>query len=302
METLAGASGAPANADNAAPAATGEADANPGNATSDGSAPSVPEADTSAPKVPAKEDPVQKRIDQLTREKYDALRDRDRRDYEVERLRAELEEARSAKQPEVAPQNEFPTLEQFGFDEGKYAAAVAAHYSKLATEQGTKAAQEALRAERERQSAETAQKTWTQREQDFKKSKPDYEAVALKHPRDGGPTITPSMAQIIKGSDVGPQVAYYLGENVDKANAIASLHPIDQAREIGRIEARLELAKAPPKPAVSQAPPPPSRIEADEAPSTVRVDSPESDALSDKEWTRRRNAQEAARLRKQRSG
>jgi hypothetical protein len=297
METLAGGSAAPAIADNAAHAATGEADANPVEATSDGSAPSVPEADTSAPKVPVKEDPVQKRIDQLTREKYDALRDRDRGSYELERLKTEIEQLRAAKQPEVATQNEFPTLEQFGFDEGKYAAAVASHYSKLATEQGTKAAQEALRAERERQDAENAQKTWSQRETDFKKSKPDYEAVALKHPQDGGPTITPSMAQIIKGSDVGPQVAYYLGENVDKANAIARLHPIDQAREIGRIEARLEAVKAA-APAVSKAPPPPSRIDADAAPATVKVDSPDSDNLSDAEWTRRRNAQELARRRK----
>lgn len=292
METLAP---TPANAENTAPVETAEADAKTVETPSDGSAPSVPEADTSAPKV--KEDPVQKRIDQLTREKYDALRERDRRDYEIERLRAEVEKFQTAKQPEVAPQNDFPTLEQFGYDEPKYQAAVAAHYSKLATEQGQKAAQEALRAERERLDSETAQKTWIQKESEFRKSNPDYAEVALKHPRDGGPIITPSMAQIIRESEVGPQVAYYLGENVEKSAAIAQLPPIAQAREIGRIEARLEAAKAA-KPAVSQAPRPPSKIETDAAPAVVRVDTADSDNLSDQEWTRRRNAQEAARIRK----
>src|SRR6478736_4476881 len=105
METLASCNSAPAIADNTAQVDAPEADAKGTDTTGDGSAPSVPEADTSAPKV--KEDPVQKRIDQLTREKYDALRERDRRDYELERLNARLKELETAKPAEVAPQD-FP--------------------------------------------------------------------------------------------------------------------------------------------------------------------------------------------------
>ncbi len=255
---------------------------------SEGSAPSIPKAGTSEDTSDWTEK-AQKRYHELTRERYEALRERDIERYEREQLQQRLEQFEKAKTEPVAPE-QFPTLEQFGFDEGKYAAAVAQHYSKLATEQGTKAAQEALRAERERQEAETAHKTWSQRQADFKKSKPDYDAVALKDPREGGPTITPSMAQIIRASDVGPQVAYYLGENVDKANAIAQLHPIDQAREIGRIEAKLELAKAPPKPAVSQAPPPVQKVDVSDAP----VDSDPS-VMTDKQFAKWREKQIAAR-------
>jgi len=296
METLASGAAAPANAE-LAPVETPEADAEGSPATSEGSAPSAPEASTPAPK----KDPVQERIDKLTRDKYDALRERDRKDYELERLRAEVEQFKAPK-TEVATQNDFPTLEQFGYDEGKYQAAVAQHFSKLAAEQGTVAARQALEAERQRQQQEQLTKNWATQEAEFMKSKPDYAEKVRREPRDGGPVISQSMADLIKASPVGAAVAYHLAENVEKSAAIAALPPIEQAREIGRIEARLEAAKQKPAPAVSQAPQPIPKVDADEAPVTVKVDSAESDALSDKEWTRRRNLQEQARLRKARGG
>ncbi len=298
METLASGTAAPANAESTAQAEAPEADAKGTEANGDGSAPSVPEADTSAPKV--KEDPVQKRIDQLTREKYDALRERDRQSYELERLNARLAEVEKAKQPEVAPQNDFPTLEQFGYDEGKFNAAVATHYAKLASEQARTAAQEQLRAEREQQSREQANKNWKTKEAEFLKSKPDYAQKVYRDPRDGGPIVTPHMGEVMMASEHGPAIAYHLAENVEAAAAIAQLPPLEQARELGRIEERLVAARAPAKPAVSQAPPPPAKVDATEAPSNFKVDTADSDQLSDAEWTRRRNAQEQARLRKAR--
>lgn len=294
METLAGGIPAPAHAETTAPVETVEADAGTVATKGDGSAPSVPEADTSAPKV--KEDPVQKRIDNLTREKYDALRERDRRDYEIERLSTRLKELETAKQPEVAPQNEFPTLEQHGYDEGKYQAAVAAHFSKLARDQATTATREQLEQERSKLQAETSQKNWQAKEAEFVKSKPDYAEKAYRHPRDGGPVITPAMGDLIRASELGPQVAYYLGENVEKSAAIAQLPPLEQARELGRIEER--LAKPVAAVAVSKAPPPTPKVDATDAPSNFKVDSSDSDSLSDAEWTRRRNAQEAGRKRR----
>ena len=283
METLASNIVAPANADNTAPVTTGEADANPVGTTSDASAASVPEADTPAPK----KDSVQERIDKLTREKYDALRERDRRDYEVERLRAELEQARTAPKAEVAPQNDFPTLEAFGYDEGKFNAAVASHYSKLATEQARAAAQEQMRLEREAEQRRRAGESWATKEAEFIKSKPDY----VEKVRDNRSLpITEHMAQVISESDVGPQVAYYLGENTDKARAIANLPPLSQAREIGRIEAAILAEKAKPKPAVSQAPPPISKVDGNEA----QVEKSPND-MSDAEFAKWRKRQIAAR-------
>ena len=295
METLAG-NAPPANADNTAQAEAPEADAKGTEATGDGSAPSVPEADTPAPK----KDPVQERIDKLTRDKYDALREADRRAYELERVNARLAELEKAPKTEIAPQNDFPTLEQHGYDEGKFMAAVAA-YTRGMTESAKAAAREAakeeLRAERVATQQQESLKTWAKKEAEFIKSKPDYVEKVLEART---LPISREIQMELRESELGPQIAYYLVENPDKAAAIMVLPMKDQLKEIGRIEARLESTKTPAKPAVSQAPPPVGKVDADDAATVVKVDSADSDNLSDKEWTRRRNAQEQARLRKQR--
>jgi hypothetical protein len=56
--------------------------------------------------------------------------------------------------------------------------------------------------------------------------------------------ITDVMAQAIQSSDLGPEVAYHLGTNPKEAERISKLAPLVQAREIGRLEAK--LASAPP--------------------------------------------------------
>jgi hypothetical protein len=296
METL-----APVPAVNAelAPGSNAEADANAGGTEGGESATPAPEAST-----PAK-DKVQERIDQLTREKYDHARRADQREYELERVNAEiaaLKQQLSSKSETTQVAPEFPTLEQYGYDEGKHQAALVAHVTQLAEKFGEAAAEKKLNAYLATVKAEKASETWTSKESEFKKSKPDYADKVYRHPRDGGPFITDSMVQLLRESDVGPQIAYHLAENVEASAAIARLPPLAQAREFGRIEARLEAAKAQPKPAVSQAPPPPSKVDADDAVVTVKVDSADSDTLSDKEWTRRRNMQEQARIRKARGG
>ena len=291
METLAGSVATPASADNSAPIETGDADANPVETKGDGTAPSVPEADTPSPK----KDPVQERIDKLTRDKYDALREADRKSYEMERLNARLAELEKAQKPEVAPQNDFPTLEQFGFDEAKFVAAVVAHNAHLTKAQATAAAKELIEAEREQTRVHEATRNWAKKEAEFIKSKPDYVEKVLEART---LPISREIQMELRDSELGPQIAYHLVENPEKAAAIMSLPFKEQLKEIGRIEARLEATKTPAKPAVSQAPTPVPKVDVDEAPVTVRVDSADSDTLSDREWTRRRNAQEQARLRK----
>jgi hypothetical protein len=51
--------------------------------------------------------------------------------------------------------------------------------------------------------------------------------------------ITTVMAQTIQASDMGPDIAYHLGANPKEANRIAQLPPFLQAKEIGKIEAKL---------------------------------------------------------------
>jgi hypothetical protein len=47
------------------------------------------------------------------------------------------------------------------------------------------------------------------------------------------------MAETIKASDLGPDLAYWLGSNPKEAERISRLSPLLQAREIGKIEAKL---------------------------------------------------------------
>ncbi len=292
METLA--SDLPATADNTALGNAPEADAGGSEAKGDGAAPSAPEAGSPATKV---KDPVQERFDKLTREKYDALREGDRKGYLLEQRERELAELKAKLEArettQVAPATTFPTLEQYGYDEAKFIAAVTA-YNKATTEASRAAAreeaQEIIRAEREAARAEQAQQTWKQKESDFKKSKPDYDEKVMRDPRDGGPIITQSMAQIITESDVGPAVVYHLSENTELSAAIAKLPQIEQARAIGRIEARIEAEKQKPKPAVSQAPPPVAKVDGSDAP----IEKSPSE-MSDAEFAKWRKKQIAAR-------
>lgn len=281
------------NAENAAPVETVEADANTEATGSEGSAPSAPKAGTSEETSDWTEK-AQKRYHELTRERYDALRERDIERYEKESLKARLDQLEKAKTQQVAPDT-FPTLEQYGYDESRYIAAVAQYNAK----QAEQVVETRLKAERDRQQQEVRQKGWQAKEAEFIKSKPDYvEKVQMARTL----PISQEAQQALLESDLGPQVAYHLVENPDKAAAIMQLSVPAQLREIGRIEARLEAAKVAPKPPVSQAPSPVPKLDVENAAPSFKVDTPDSDNLSDAEWTKRRNAQEQARRRKRAGG
>ena len=240
-----------------------------------------------------KRDDVQERFDKLTRERYEAQA----RAEIAEERRAALEarlaalEQEKAKPDPVAPDSP-PTLEQFGYDEAKYHAAVYDHLTKTV---GAKIRDEILgemkQTETQRAQQE-AQSAWEKRQGDFIKSNPDYvdKVLNARHL----PISKELQAELMQMDD-GPQLAYYLVENSEKALAMRKLPLSAQLRELGRIQAHLEAKKA--APPVSKAPPPVAKVDANTAPSSFKVDSAESDNLSDAEWMRRRNAQELARRR-----
>lgn len=245
------------------------------------SAPASPE-----PAVPER-DKVQERFDKLTREKYEALRAADTERYERERLEDRLRKLETKPDP-VVP-DDLPTLEAHGYDEAKYHAAMAA-WSRA---QARKEVSEALKQERDELKRTERQTAWQKKQSDFIKSNPDYAEKVL---RNRELPITDHMREAIVDSDAGPQVAYYLADNPDKAILISQMSAVGQAREIGRIEARLEAEKAKPAIAVSKAPAPVPTIEAAEPAVTVKPDSPESDEKwSADEWAKRRNKQVSQR-------
>ena len=239
-------------------------------------APAVPDAPESATGKEAPRDKVQERFDKLTREKYDALRQVDQLQYRLSELEAKVT-APKAEEPV-----KLPTLESVGFDEAKYQAALI----EFARNEARAAALSEMRSQAQARESQEKARSFEKRQAEFMAATPDY---ADKVHRDL--PISKAMAEIIRESEVGPQVAYFLGNNPDKAAAISSMSSEQAAREIGRIEARIELEKAKPKPLVSSAPPPPAKIDAVEPTQRIRVDTADSDQLSDAEWVRRRNAQ-----------
>ena len=96
--------------------------------------------------------------------------------------------------------------------------------------------------------------------------------------------ITTVMAQTIQASEIGPDVAYYLGANPREAERISRLSPYLQAKEIGKIE--VKLTDNPPVKKTTSAPPPLKPVTArGTANGTYETTDPRSvTAMSTSEW------------------
>jgi hypothetical protein len=96
--------------------------------------------------------------------------------------------------------------------------------------------------------------------------------------------FTTVMAQTIMASETGPEVAYFLGRNPDEAKRISRLSPFLQAKEIGRLEAK--LADAPPVKKPSSAPAPISPVTPRQTgtPSFDTTDPRSIKSMSTSEW------------------
>lgn len=228
---------------------------------------------------------VAKRIKELT----DARRAAEQREERLLRL---LEQNRTQPEPQKQEPTQPRTLKDFGYDEKAYTDHLYSEARKVA-EESAKQAGLKFRAEQE---AIQRRAKFDERVAQFKATVKDYDDVVT----DSTP-VSEGMADAIMDSDESGALMYYLGNNPDVATKLYHLSPAKAGREIQKIEDRLvaERKKAAEKP-VSQAPPPVPRLEgASEGSTKAKPDDPASDKeLSDAEWTRRRNAQLAARQRR----
>ena len=212
---------------------------------------------------------AQKRIDELT---WKAS--------EREREAAYWRDLATRQQPEpkVEAPAKLPTLEEVGYDESKYQAALLDYSRGIARQE----AQSLFTQEREQQREQVRLGSFADRQREFAKTTPDFEERVL---RDRSLSISEAMREVIIDSPAGPEVAYYLATNRELAAQIAQLPPHMAALEMGRIEGRLsaqrEVAK---RPSVSKAPPPPPSVEASESFGKVSTTDADSDRLSDDEW------------------
>jgi len=120
---------------------------------------------------------------------------------------------------------------------------------------------------------------YNEREEVAREKFDDFEQVAYNP----NLKITQVMAQTIQSSDVGPEVAYYLGTNPKEAERISRLAPLLQAREIGKLE--VKVSDAPPVKRTSSAPAPISPVKAPSSGGTVYdTTDPRSMKMSTSDW------------------
>ena len=91
---------------------------------------------------------------------------------------------------------------------------------------------------------------YAEREEEARAKYDDFDQVAYNP----NLRITDVMAETIKASEAGTDLAYWLGSNPKEADRISRLSPLLQAREIGKIEAK--LSAEPPQKKTTSAPEP----------------------------------------------
>ena len=137
--------------------------------------------------------------------------------------------------------------------------------------------------------------TYHEKEEEARSKYDDFEQVAYnpKLP------ITTVMAQSIQASEVGPEVAYYLGANPKEADRISRLAPILQAKEIGRIEAK--MANDPPVKKTTSAPAPISPVTARSSgsPAYDTTDPRSTKTMTDSQWIEAERARQMKKLQAQ---
>jgi hypothetical protein len=96
--------------------------------------------------------------------------------------------------------------------------------------------------------------------------------------------VTNVMAEAIQSSEIGPELAYYLGSNPKEAERISRMTPLGQAKEIGKIEAK--LVSAPPVKKTTSAPAPISPVTARSSgsPAYDTTDPRSTKTMSDSQW------------------
>lgn len=153
----------------------------------------------------------------------------------------------------------------------------AARYAEALAEQK---AQELLRQREAAQQQAKLLETYHEKEEEARGKYDDFEQVAYNPSL----PVTDVMAQSIQASDTGPDIIYWLGSNPKEAARIANLSPILQAKEIGKIEAK--LANDPPLKKTSTAPAPiaPVTARSTSSPAYDTTDPRSTKTMSTSDW------------------
>lgn len=183
---------------------------------------------------------VQKRIDTLTRRRYELEGRNEELEYELARMKRRMAAIESGDQeaakPAAAPavDSEKPNRDTFNTYED-WVEAVSLYNAKKALREDK---DESLRQQQAVQQT-TVVENWNKSLEGARAKYEDFDTVV------GSDLKIPQVAfNAIVDSPVGPDVAYFLGQHPDIATGLAKLSPVACVRAIGRIEAQFEI-KAP---------------------------------------------------------
>jgi len=225
----------------------------------------TPEVAESTPEV------AENQVDQATEEKKYSQAEIDAmigKRLAREQRKWEREQANRSAESQIVKAAPTASVDQFESPEA-YAEAMA--YQKA----------EELLAKREAAKQQSAVlESYQEREEAARDKYDDFEQVAYnpKLP------ITNVMAETIQSSDVGPELAYYLGSNPKEADRISRMSPLSQAKEIGKIEAK--LVSSPPVKKTTSAPAPISPVTARSAGVSAydTTDPRSTKTMTDSQW------------------
>jgi hypothetical protein len=247
----------------------------------------APEMDATAAPDPVETTPEHEQAEAtktFSQEELDAIVSK-----RLAREQRKWERAQAAKSAPLEPvamaPAEIPPVD--GYEDAQaYAEAVAEHRAQQLLAQRDAAKQQAAILE-----------AYQAKEEEARDKYDDFEQVAYNPQL----SVTEVMAQTIQASDMGPDIIYYLGQNPKEADRIAKLPPILQAKELGRVEAR--LADNPPVKVTSKAPAPISPVTARStgSPSFDTTDPRSIKSMSTTEWIEAERLRQIKKLEAQRN-
>ena len=206
---------------------------------------------------------VQRRINELTREKYEARRQAEAYQRELEQLRSEISQSRQpAPDPQQDPQ---------------------AFIAHLAREEARKL----IESERSTSAQQQEQARFQSLAQQHQGRAAAYAAEHPDYPEAEDSVVSilgndPMLAEVLMSSEHGPAVVHHLGTHLDEVVQLASMPPHLRIAHVARLEARLSAPK--PKP-VTNAPAPVPTVGGGAA------SSKDPERMSVEDWMAWRNSQ-----------
>lgn len=211
---------------------------------------------------------LQKRFDELTRQRYQL-------EAENRRLQEQLQGVKP-EETKAPSRDDFDNYEDYLDARADYLAE-----QKVKSYQENQKKEEAARKRQEQQ--DKLLSNWEASKDKAREKYTDFDDVLSN---DDAP-LTETMAYALMESEYGADIGYHLGKNPEEAQRIASLSPARQAAELGKLE--LQISTKPNKPKSSKAPEPIETVSGSSGGESKPSDNDDIDT-----WMKKENARLAA--------